>query len=888
MKGKKMQFIFGVGLALGLLVHTAGVFAADVKYKDDYEGYTLGAMIDGSKHAYKLLRNVLSVGNAENQYLDLILKNSLTAEEQELGYVAKPGRIIYDLPSAPSGKVLISLDFMTPRSSGNNVELFHVQYRDGNGDVAVVFLKDDKLYSADAANTVIREGIEANRWYNAQVLVDIDAKTYQVRCGNDFCEPLEFINSAQWLKEEVYDKLGLKWTEACADVVRVFSVTNNSPDVHIYIDNGEIAYCNRPELDTAAYEAYGLLVCAQEGYETGMYPGSVFTMLRDAYADAYQKGQTAGLEASEISAAAKSVKSVIATFQNSRIDTSVNDGVAAYLMTELTPTAVVGIADGYACDLNAVTTVYGKGNHAVDADVVWEMVNGPEGAAVADGKLTAVPGTEGEIVLKASAGDIYDKYMIQLIAERRITITEYVACDGKIVIKGLLNKASSAPVMLSIAGTNINVTKQPLVFDDNAAFVWEMPVADTIVPEDLVITIEGEEVSTLAMKQKYYGMQWREDVVEHINKSADAAAAAELLHEYSFGLAIADKGLYEKYQDSYSKRVYNGKSYADFAALQQVIAETNCVVAFQDATRQTIGEVVQQYMDLLTSDGFSKSKFEGLSGKQKETFYLQAAGLSIQTDNTDLSDICKLLNTIISNITEQKRPTGGGSSGGGRGSGSGSIGGGGGYAVTPVTDQPAQPSVPEIDIDKVEPFDDMEQAAWAKGALLYLKAKGILSGYHNQVRPNDAVTRGEFAKMLVVAFDLQGGQDGAFSDAQGSWWKPYAESAAANGIVNGLPDGTFGGDDVMNREMLAVMADRVITAKEIALYDQNEGNACFDDIDMISDYAAEAVDRLYRKGVVSGVGKNLFAPSFSVTRAEAAQMIYNVLIKQSYTSAGAQ
>ena len=72
------------------------------------------------------------------------------------------------------------------------------------------------------------------------------------------------------------------------------------------------------------------------------------------------------------------------------------------------------------------------------------------------------------------------------------------------------------------------------------------------------------------------------------------------------------------------------------------------------------------------------------------------------------------------------------------------------------------------------------------------------------------------------------------------------------------------------------MINRVLETKEIQLYEKNLGKE-FADSSAISDYAKAAVAQLYIKGVVSGIGNNLFAPKLNVTRAEAAQIIYNVL-----------
>ena len=49
------------------------------------------------------------------------------------------------------------------------------------------------------------------------------------------------------------------------------------------------------------------------------------------------------------------------------------------------------------------------------------------------------------------------------------------------------------------------------------------------------------------------------------------------------------------------------------------------------------------------------------------------------------------------------------------------------------------------------------------------------------------------------------------------------------------------------------------------------------DKEKISDYAIDAVEAMYRAGIVSGVGNGNFAPDMYATRAQAAKIIYEVI-----------
>lgn len=884
MKNNKIRILVSLIISLTMIANTLSIYAANYVYKDNYESYTPGTLIDNSVYAYKLLRNVASGGDETNKYIDLISKVSLTPEETAMGYVVKPGRIIQEFTNAPTGKFIVSVDFMTPRSIGNNAELFSVQYRDGNGYIASVYLRDNRLFTTSGSNQtpieIIHDNIEANRWYNAQVLVDTDAKTYQVKCENEFTEPQEFVNSAEWLRTEVYDKLGIKWKESYADIMRIFSVTNNSPDIHIFIDNGTVALLNNPDLDIATFEAYSMLVNKTKGLANGMYPSSVFSMLEDVYTEAYEKGKQSNADPEELTLLEEKLLNTIEVFNNNRIDTSSPDGIASYITTSLPKEAIVYNEGGFSFDLNANSAVFDKSKTEIEESISWKVTEETEGIQIEDGVLTVSPETEGTITLIGSAGDIYDKFSLKLLAERSITVNEFSAFEGLITIKGSINKEANFPVIMSLTGDIISFENETLYFDDNGCFEWRTTLPEAIGPEDLVLTIEGEDITKLVENRRYYGMDWASDMTARINASDDVEKTEQLLTEYLFGLNIDDKDKYNEYSQSYAQRVYDSKNYSSAEEIYSVITESNCVIALKDSTRQNIQTVIDTYIDYLAENNFDESKFNKLSSSKKSSFYVEAAGLSFDEKTAGIKDITDELNEITDDLYESSSGSSGGGGGGGgsKKKASGSVSAGPVYNVTPITDPAQTNNTNDTITTDTAPFEDIELAEWAKDALMYLKSKNIMVGYNNKVRPNDYVTRGEFTKMLVTAFELTAGTNiPSFTDSQGAWWKEYADIAASNGIINGFSDGSFGGDSIINREMLAVMTDRVITAKEIELYDKNEANKNFKDSDSISDYAKESVSRLFAKGVVSGIGDNLFAPKVSVTRAEAAQIIYNVL-----------
>ena len=161
---------------------------------------------------------------------------------------------------------------------------------------------------------------------------------------------------------------------------------------------------------------------------------------------------------------------------------------------------------------------------------------------------------------------------------------------------------------------------------------------------------------------------------------------------------------------------------------------------------------------------------------------------------------------------------------------------------------------------------------------MYMKKTGAMTGTNNYANPNDSITRAEMIKLAVCAFSFDGGKAVSFSDSYGEWWSGYAASAAEAGIASGYPDGSFRGNSRITREDSAVILSRIIEKKNITLYESN-ADGLFSDESDISDYALSAVREMKSFGILSGIGENLFAPKKNVTRAEAAQMIYNIIKK---------
>src|SRR5205085_706702 len=86
-----------------------------------------------------------------------------------------------------------------------------------------------------------------------------------------------------------------------------------------------------------------------------------------------------------------------------------------------------------------------------------------------------------------------------------------------------------------------------------------------------------------------------------------------------------------------------------------------------------------------------------------------------------------------------------------------------------------------ITITRRHIFSDVADGFWADDPIQYLVDQGIVSGYSdNSFRPNDNVTRAQFAKMIVTAMQwpVQTPPTPTFSDVPANSWEyGYVETA---------------------------------------------------------------------------------------------------------------
>ena len=172
-------------------------------------------------------------------------------------------------------------------------------------------------------------------------------------------------------------------------------------------------------------------------------------------------------------------------------------------------------------------------------------------------------------------------------------------------------------------------------------------------------------------------------------------------------------------------------------------------------------------------------------------------------------------------------------------------------------------------------FDDIGDH-WARDEIEALADTGaalhVLGGDY---RPDDPITRGEFAAMLFTALEpaglLDDRQPGAveFLDLAGTWAEGEIRRAAAYGLISGAGDGLFAPEQTLTREQAMVMLGNAWELPQVEV-------PAYRDSGELSDWARDAAGRCVAAGLFRGDGGMLY-PQASITRAEAAAVVMRLL-----------
>ena len=514
--------------------------------------------------------------------------------------------------------------------------------------------------------------------------------------------------------------------------------------------------------------------------------------------------------------------------------------------------------------------------------------------------------------------DVASDFKAELIGSSVIAVgaTEYSISNGKLPAAYAVISSVTLPVETETPATEAPATEAPATVAPTAA-PTEKPIIDTVELSDLVSAsaareaeaVEGAVVyvtthvtsgndtlvygtdyvakigNTVLTEKEYTDRIWAydgnkaSDAIDDISlvfyKSADVAAKLNVEgnpYAIDYGTTKVEEPDTPSTQYKFTKWTKTGSS-SSITSDSITRGYSRTYVAnfnnFDEDTQYIKYEITSgdRYIDLVELADTTKINVEASTvgtARIKATLYDEATD-KVLAESTTLSISVKSATS---------------SSGSSSSSGSGSTGGssigqiaGGNLGNVSITD----PGVINGNVN----FQDLDQAAWARDAIVYLAQRGIINGRSStEFAPNDSITRAEFAQLVINMYGLNKitsanvNVTSNFADVQSGTWYYNAVNIAANlGIVNGYPDGNFYPNNLVSRQEMALMMYRVANKANAKLTAVNEQKVWSDPV---ADWAADAVTTLQMAGVINGTSDTTFEAEAGATRAQAAQMIYNL------------
>ena len=197
----------------------------------------------------------------------------------------------------------------------------------------------------------------------------------------------------------------------------------------------------------------------------------------------------------------------------------------------------------------------------------------------------------------------------------------------------------------------------------------------------------------------------------------------------------------------------------------------------------------------------------------------------------------------------------------------------------PNTTAPATPAA-----NKVAQASDVA-GNWAEPFIRVLVEKGIIAGYPDGTyRPDQAITRAEFAALLNKAFTLQPTRAARkFKDVPNRYWaSEVIQKAYRSGFLAGYPNGTFAPNQNIIRIQSLVS---LVNGSKLEPSGNLDLNSVFGDAAQVPSYGQNALIAATQRCVAVSVeydssklpGGN-FGPNTVATRADVAAYIHQVLV----------
>lgn len=178
-------------------------------------------------------------------------------------------------------------------------------------------------------------------------------------------------------------------------------------------------------------------------------------------------------------------------------------------------------------------------------------------------------------------------------------------------------------------------------------------------------------------------------------------------------------------------------------------------------------------------------------------------------------------------------------------------------------------------------FNDITSKDWYDKAVGFMSARGIVKGVgDSSFAPQNKVTRADFLIMVMKSYGIAVDKTVTdnFTDAGSKYYTNYLGTAKRLGLVSGTGDNKYMPDASISRQDMLVILYRVLSTLG-ELPTAKSGNfEGFSDTKDISGYAKEIMKFFVEAGIIAG-DKNKLNPKSNTSRAEAVQVLYNLLSK---------
>lgn len=172
-------------------------------------------------------------------------------------------------------------------------------------------------------------------------------------------------------------------------------------------------------------------------------------------------------------------------------------------------------------------------------------------------------------------------------------------------------------------------------------------------------------------------------------------------------------------------------------------------------------------------------------------------------------------------------------------------------------------------------YSDVYRGAWYYDAVQFVTDKGLMNGMTTtRFSPDETTTRAMIVTILWrQAGSPSSGSGTRFYDVDPYlWYGSAVRWAAANNIVNGYGDGTFGPDNTITREQMAAILYRYAQYRGYSVGSTGSLGG-FTDANRISDYATAACYWSCGRGIMEGITDTTLGPKEYSTRAQVATIL---------------